>query len=122
MSVDDAAFQAAVDALIARVHAAGAVAVKKATLAIQAAGMANTKVVSGSNRRSWRMEEAGPFAAFTGPTMVYSRRLELGFKGPDSLGRVYNQAPNPYVRPAYDSMLPQVRPFFIAAISGALRG
>jgi len=30
---------------------------------------------------------------------AYARRLEYGFSGPDSLGRVYNQPPQPYVRP-----------------------
>jgi len=120
-NVDDAAFQAALDALMLRVSAASAAAVKTAALAIQAAGMANTKVVSGTNRRSWRTESAGPYAAFVGPTMIYSRRLELGFEGADSLGRVYHQAPKPYVRPTYESMLPKIRPFFVTSISAALK-
>lgn len=121
MSVDDAAFQAALDALMLRVSAASAVAVKTAALAVQAAGMARTPVLSGTLRRSWRMEEAGPYAAFVGPTMIYARRIELGFKGADSKGRVYNQAPDPYVRPTYEEMTPKIRPFFISAISAALR-
>jgi hypothetical protein len=33
---------------------------------------------------------------------AYPRRIELGFFGPDSLGRVYHQAPQPYMRPAFD--------------------
>ncbi len=33
----------------------------------------------------------------------YARRIEFGFVGVDSLGRHYNQAPRPYMRPAYDS-------------------
>jgi hypothetical protein len=40
------------------------------------------------------------FAALVGSGMVYARRLELGFAGRDSLGRNYNQAPRPYLRPA----------------------
>jgi hypothetical protein len=67
------------------------------------------------------MEEAGPYAAFVGPTMIYARRIELGFSGPDSLGRVYHQPPRPYVRPAYEEMLPRIRPFFVSSISAALK-
>ena len=121
MPVDDRAFQAALTQMMERIAVASGAAVKTAALAVQAAGMQHTKAVSGTNRRSWRTEAKGPYAAFVGPTMIYSRRLELGFKGPDSLGRVYNQAPKPYVRPTYDEMLPKIRPFFISAISAALR-
>lgn len=31
----------------------------------------------------------------------YARRLELGFTGRDSRGRLYRQEPRPYLRPAY---------------------
>jgi hypothetical protein len=34
---------------------------------------------------------------------AYARRIELGFYGPDKLGRVYNHAPQPYMRPAFDA-------------------
>lgn len=33
---------------------------------------------------------------------AYARRIEHGFFGADRLGRVYNQAAQPFVRPAYD--------------------
>jgi Bacteriophage HK97-gp10, putative tail-component len=33
----------------------------------------------------------------------YARRIEEGFVGVDSLGRHYNQAAEPYMRPAYDN-------------------
>jgi len=33
---------------------------------------------------------------------AYARRIEYGFVGTDSLGRVYHQAPQPYMRPAFD--------------------
>lgn len=35
-----------------------------------------------------------------GSNKKYARRIELGFVGADSLGRVYNQKPQPYLRPA----------------------
>ena len=122
MPVDDAAFQAAFDALIVRIGAAGAVAVKTAALAVQASGMVRTPVQSGTLRRSWHTTSVGPYEANVGPTMIYARRIELGFEGPDSLGRVYHQAPKPYVRPAYDETFPQIRPFFVTSIAAAIRG
>lgn len=33
----------------------------------------------------------------------YARRIENGFSGTDSLGRTYNQAAQPYMRPAFDT-------------------
>lgn len=62
-------------------------------------------VVSGSLRRSIRhspIVRDGATGAMTrvGPTMVYGRRVELGFVGTDSAGRSYNQPPYPYFTPA----------------------
>ena len=37
-----------------------------------------------------------------GTNLEYARRLELGFVGVDSIGRRYNQAPRPYLRPALE--------------------
>lgn len=37
-----------------------------------------------------------------GTNIVYGPRLEFGFVGKDSLGRVYNQPAYPYLRPAFD--------------------
>lgn len=34
-----------------------------------------------------------------GSNLPYARRLELGFRGADILGRMYNQPPRPYLRP-----------------------
>lgn len=34
---------------------------------------------------------------------AYARRIEYGFIGPDSLGRLFHQAAQPYMRPAFDS-------------------
>jgi len=35
-----------------------------------------------------------------GTDVEYARRIELGFAGTDSLGRTFNQAAKPYLRPA----------------------
>lgn len=32
----------------------------------------------------------------------YARRIEFGFIGPDSLGRVYHQSAQPFMRPAFE--------------------
>ncbi len=37
-----------------------------------------------------------------GSTMEYARRLEYGFMGTDKLGRIYDQQPRPFLRPALD--------------------
>lgn len=36
-----------------------------------------------------------------GTNVIYGRRLELGFVGKDSAGRNYDQAPRPFIRPAF---------------------
>ncbi len=122
MPVDDARTMAALDALIARIGAAGAVAVKGAGLIIQAAGMKDTKVLSGTLRRSWKTTSVGMSAVFVGPTVIYARRIELGFKGTDSAGRTYDQAPSPYVKPALERSMPAVQAHIVSTIARAVTG
>ena len=43
-----------------------------------------------------------------GTKVDYARRIEFGFVGPDSLGRNYNQAAQPYLRPALDENEPVI--------------
>ncbi len=43
-----------------------------------------------------------------GPTTPYGRRIELGFHGADSLGRVYDQEGRPYVEPGVEASLEEV--------------
>lgn len=129
MGTDDAAFQAALDALLARVDAAAPAIAMKAGLAIQAEGMALTHVQTGTLRRSWRTEYTGGgdgvYSARVGPTTVYARRQELGFLPPltDTLGRQFPHAVGwPYVRPAIETSLPRVaavvRDGFAAVVGG----
>lgn len=60
-------------------------------------------VVTGTLRRSIRstgvQRLAGGYTSTVGPTVIYGRRVELGFKGADSLGRHYNQPAYPYFGP-----------------------
>jgi hypothetical protein len=61
------------------------------------------------------MEATGPVAT-AGTSAPQARRLELGFRGEDSLGRRYNQRPYPHWRPALD----EVAPAFMAAIAAVV--
>lgn len=128
MPVDDSEFQEAMTALIGRLSVASADIAVKGSAIIQRAGMAHTKVVSGTLRRSWKTEQLtsgiadGVFAAFVGPTAVYARRQELGFKGPDSRGRVFHNDPGwPYVKPALREARPLVTQLAKSAYADALR-
>ena len=62
-------------------------------------------VVTGRLRNSITVLKQGAdgigYSADVGPTVIYSRRIELGFTGEDSMGRHYNQPPYPYFRPAF---------------------
>lgn len=70
-------------------------------------------VVTGNLRRSIRTDPIrraglGVYATRVYPTAVYSRRVELGFDGADSLGRIYHQRPYPYFKPGVDRALAKV--------------
>lgn len=117
-------FTGAIDRIIVAEEAATRRAVQKSALAVVRQAKINSTgpprlfregtqgarpgtgpgVVSGRHRNSIKVLGQGPiprgWQAEVGPTMVYSRRLELGFTGTDSLGRVFNQPPYPYLRPA----------------------
>lgn len=51
-----------------------------------------------------------------GTNVVYARRIEFGFYGPDKLGRVYAQAPKSYLYPAFFSfendLIPKLQQVF----------
>ena len=49
-----------------------------------------------------------PYEVIIGVGVPYGHRLEAGFFGTDSLGRVYNQAAEPYLQPALDADQDQV--------------
>jgi hypothetical protein len=127
MPVDDASTQAALTALAGRLSVAGEKIAAKAALAVQAAGMSYTPVKRGTLRRSWRIELAstgsGVFTARVGPSVVYARRIELGFYDrSDSLGRHYMQRGKPYVSKAYKSVVPKILSYARSITAAALRG
>lgn len=55
-----------------------------------------------------------------GSNLPYSARLEYGFVGQDILGRNYNQAPYPYMAPAFPIIEQYAETTITAAISRAL--
>lgn len=69
---------------------------------LETAAKQNAPVVTGNLRRSIHSEQLGALEAAVGTDVVYARRVEYGFNGPDALGRVYHQPPRPYMRPAFD--------------------
>jgi hypothetical protein len=75
----------------------------RARIAGNASGRPGPNVITGRYRNSWRSVPVPfPHGAFCtiGTDAPQGRRLEFGFVGPDSLGRVYNQPPFPHVQPA----------------------
>lgn len=68
-------------------------------------------IVTGNLRRSIRSSTLmhwgrGGWVKEVGPTAIYGRRVEMGFKGADSRGRVYNQPAYPYFGPAVKRLRP----------------
>lgn len=87
----------------------------------KASGRPGPNVPTGDYRRSWTHEvftDGMSVTAVVGTNKPQARRLEYGFVGADSLGRVYNQPPYPHVGPAVE----EIRPLFVAALSDVITG
>lgn len=69
---------------------------------IEADAKRRAPVETGTLRRSITTVTTGDGVA-VGSNLVYARRIELGFSGTDSLGRAFDQPPQPYLRPAFDA-------------------
>ena len=93
------------DDVIRSARASIPVAVRKACVIVEGAAKTNASgfVVTGALMNSITHEMVSDHEGKVGPAVVYDRRIELGFVGTDSLGRRYNQAAQPYLRPAADS-------------------
>lgn len=75
----------------------------------KASGRPGPNVQTGDYRRSIGLQywtNGGDFVATVGTNAPQGRRLEFGFHGADSLGRVYNQPPLPHFGPAFDETTP----------------
>lgn len=90
----------------------------KTRIMANASGRPGPNAPTGDYLRSWNVQMQGnaDYArANVGTNAPQGRRLEYGFVGADSLGRVYNQPPFPHVGPAVDATAEP----FIAAIEAA---
>lgn len=75
----------------------------------KASGRPGPNVITGAYRNSIQVRYETDPATGASTATVYSdspqaRRLEFGFRGPDSLGRVFNQPPLPHFGPAFDEI------------------
>lgn len=60
-------------------------------------------------------------AILVGTNVEYAARQEYGFSGEDSLGRSYNQPARPFLRPALDENVDDVRREFEEALSDLIQ-
>ncbi|WP_435970231.1 HK97 gp10 family phage protein [Streptomyces sp. Qhu_M48] len=84
-----------------------------------ASGRPGPNAPTGDYRRSWTHEftATGLTAeAVVGTNKPQARRLEYGYVGPDSLGRIFQQPPYPHMGPAVE----EIRPSFLAAVGAAV--
>lgn len=89
-----------------------------------ASGRPGPNVITGYYRNSWQIETRHlPYGAqcTIGTEEPYGRRLEFGFVGADSLGRVYNQPPFPHVQPSLPVMTAALRFAMMSAVEEVLR-
>ena len=84
-----------------------------------------TPYKTGTYRRSFHMETVEKSSerctVVVGTDAPQARRLEYGFVGADKLGRVYNQAPRPHIRPALDENRKTAVDEFRAAVGDIIR-
>ena len=89
-----------------------------------ASGRPGPNVITGDYRSSWQIETKRlPYGAqcTIGTEKPQGRRLEFGFVGADSLGRIYNQPPYPHVQPALPAMTAALRFGMLSAVEEVLR-
>ncbi|MFJ3248458.1 hypothetical protein [Streptomyces sp. NPDC086782] len=86
-----------------------------------ASGRPGPNVITGDYRRSWthEVQVAGDLVTgVVGTSKPQGRRLEYGYVGPDSLGRIFHQPPRAHVGPAVEA----VRPLFVEAFGRVVDG
>ena len=84
-----------------------------------------TPYKTGTYRRGWHLETVVKTpercTVIVGNDQPQGPRLEFGFVGADKLGRVYNQAARPHIRPALDENRGAAVDEFRAAIGDIIR-
>ncbi|WP_324787026.1 HK97 gp10 family phage protein [Streptomyces sp. H51] len=86
-----------------------------------ASGRPGPNVITGDYRRSWTHEVhvgAGAVSGTVGTNKPQGRRLEYGYIGPDSLGRIFDQPPYPHLGPAVHT----IEPAFLQALGQVVDG
>lgn len=78
-------------------------------------------VLSGTLRRSIRVEVLGVGDVVVGSDVAYARRIEYGFNASDSRGRRYHQAAQPYLRPAFDENRAAARDAVVKGMQDVMR-
>ena len=125
-------FLAALAKLTAAADAAGEEIVTKGGHAIEAAAKKHMDGRPGPQRQTGNLSRSvrllgvsrlkvGSWESRTGPTAIYGRRIELGFNGADSLGRVYRQPPYPYMGPGMREAVPTLNAIYRSAWGRALK-
>ena len=127
-------FEAGIDALIATVQAATLRGVTAGAHLIEAQAKQSMngpgpQVRTGTLRRSINVISTttlggGSYQARIAPTVIYGRRMELGYHGTDSLGRNYSnpgQRAYPYLSTGLNRSLPLLQGVFSAAWQAAMR-
>ena len=62
----------------------------------------DSPIDKGTYTRAWAVERHGAYERLVYNPRPQARRLELGFQGADSLGRVYDQRGRPHLGPAME--------------------
>jgi hypothetical protein len=70
---------------------------------VRARAARNSPIDKGTYTRAWAVETVGPHERLVYNPRPQARRLELGFVGADSLGRVYDQRGRPHLGPAMEN-------------------
>jgi hypothetical protein len=86
-----------------------------------ASGRPGPNVITGDYRRSWTHEvhvSGGVVSGTVGTNKPQGRRLEYGYIGPDSLGRIFDQPPYPHLGPAVHAL----EPLFVEALGRVIEG
>lgn len=124
-------FGAALAATIAKAEAEARAFVAEGAASIEAlakdnaSGRPGPNVVTGALRRGITHDPITPWGVRgwttkLGPTVIYSRRIELGFRGTDSLGRRFDAPGYPYFEPAIDRLAPSMPSLWAKHMRGAL--
>lgn len=117
----DRALLAKIRTATAEVTAALEEAVDETTTLVTRDAKANAPVDTGALRKDIRSRRPAPLVGEVVTDLPYSLRVEFGFVGADSLGRVYNQAGQFYMTRAADGQRPQFLKRASDAVGAALR-